>query len=193
MKIYYLVGILLLLIGCSSSTSHTQRVDSKSIHLTTIHWGSEELQEMAQAMVVSILSSDISQVSSPKVLSFLKIKNNSYDHINTQSLTEMITVGLIKSKRVLIVDKNKRETLQKALWYQKNKEKYFKQIQKIGRQVGIDGLFTGEISAIYQKNSATKDMYFRFTLNLVDIQTAEIIWSEEVEIRKIRKKAFIQW
>ncbi len=193
MRLAILFFILVVLSGCSNSTSNIQRVDTKAMYLTTIHWSSEDLQTMAESMVVSILKSEVLDDSSKKVFSFLKIKNSTYDHIDTQSITETIKTGLIKSGRVAIIDIQKRDILNKELEYQDSQQRYFQEIKKIGRQFGVDGIFFGEISAIYQKNSLSKDMFFKFTLNLVDIKSAQIIWSEEKEVRKIYKKRYFGW
>ncbi len=193
MRLAILSFILVLLSGCSNSISNIQRVDTKAIYLTTIHWSSEDLQMMAEAMIVSILKSGVLDDSSKKVFSFLKIKNTTYDHIDTKSIIETIKISLIKSDRVTIIDMQKREILNQELEYQKSQQRYFQEIKKIGKQLGVDGIFFGDISAIYQKNSLSKDMFFKFTLNLVDIKSAQIIWSEEKEVRKIYKKRYLGW
>jgi PBP1b-binding outer membrane lipoprotein LpoB len=54
-----------------------------------------------------------------------------------------------------------------------------------------NALFIGEISSIFKKNGRTKDMYFNFNLTLMDTQ--RVIWSEDIEIRKVYKKALFGW
>jgi len=182
--------IIFIFVGCSHNV---QRVDSKALQLTTIHWGSEDLNEMAEAMVTSVLKDDYLTTPSKKVLAFLKIKNSTYDHIDTKSITDSIKTGLIKSARANIIDIKQRDTLNTELEYQKEKQKYYKKIKKIGRQLGVDAFFFGEISAIYQKNSTIKNMGFTFVLNLVDVQSAQLVWSETMNIQKLYKKSFIGW
>lgn len=185
----YLFILVFILTGClNSSASGVSRVDSKISHLTTVRWGADELQEMAKEMTESFLVSDVLATSEKSVFSFLKIKNSTYDHIDTNSLAEMIKAGLQKSDRVLIVDVDKRNML-----HQYENEKTLDNIYKSAEKLSINGFFIGEISAIYQKNDITKDMFFKFTLSLMDIESAEIVWSDEVEIRKLRKKALLSW
>ncbi len=57
------------------------------------------LQEMAQEMVSSILSSNI-DFSKNKVYAFGKIRNDTYDHIDTKLLAHKIMVGLTKSEKI---------------------------------------------------------------------------------------------
>jgi len=168
--------MIFIFVGCSANSSN-----NKVLYLTTIHWSSEDLHQIAEAMVTSILKSEFLSPPSKKVFSFLKIKNSTYDHIDTNSIIEMIKTDLVKSDRAIIVN------------IQKNRQQYPQKIKKINKHLGIDGIFYGEISAIYQKNSSTKDMFFKFTLNLIDVESAEIVWSDEKKIRKIHEKEYIGW
>ncbi len=54
----------------------------------------------------------------------------------------------------------------------------------VGNQVGADFLLAGEISSINKQKNDTKDVYYKITLNLVDLETGLISWAEEKEIRK---------
>ncbi len=71
-----------------------------------------------------------------------------------------------------------------------------KRLQKSGRfgfENSADKIFYGELSSSYQTNFTKKDMFFKFVLNLLDIQSGEIIWSDTVEIRKIHQKKLFGW
>ena len=56
-----------------------------------------------------------------------------------------------------------------------------------------DGVFYGKVSSIFKKNNEGKDMFFNFNLSLTDLQTTQVVWSGDVEIRKIQKKALFGW
>jgi PBP1b-binding outer membrane lipoprotein LpoB len=160
-KNIFLMGILLFL-GCSNSMP--KKVDTKEICLTTIHWGSDDLQEMAQKIVQDILSS--STIDFSKTYSFGKIRNDSYDHIDTKLLKNKIIIALVQNGKVKISENSNHQS---------------------------SGIFYGKISSILKKNSTTKDIFFNFNLNLTDVESNYIIWSEDVEIRKEQKKELIGW
>jgi len=149
---------ILLYIGCS--TLKVERTNTKGIYMTTIHWSSDDLQEIAHKIVSDILSS--STIDFSKTYSFGKIRNDSYDHIDTKQLANKITTALIQSGKVKISKNTNHQS---------------------------NGIFYGKISSIFKKNSTTKDMFFNFNLSLSDVQTSEVIWSGSVSIRKIYKKA----
>ena len=46
----------------------------------------------------------------------------------------------------------------------------------------------GEIVSIVKQNSTTKDVFYKMTLKLYDIEDGSIEWQDEKEIRKTSKK-----
>lgn len=55
---------------------------------------------------------------------------------------------------------------------------------RAGKQVGADYLLFGDIASIVKRAGRDTDVYYKFTLNLVDVQTGIIEWTDEKEIRK---------
>ena len=154
----------ILLLSACNPPLEVRNINSKENQLTTIRWGENDLQEMANKTAIDILSS--STIDFSKSYSFGKIRNYSYDHIDTKHLADKISMALVESGKIHII--------------KKNNEKSF-------------GIFFGKISSIFKKNNRTKDMFFNFNLTLTDIQTGQVIWSHDVEIRKIYKKALFGW
>lgn len=179
MKIVYSFLLLIFLVGCSHKS--LERIDTKDVQLTTIRWGTNDLQEMSQEMVSSILSSHI-DLSIGKVYAFGKIRNDTYDHIDTQLLANKIMVGLTKSGKMSFS-----ENLQSKV------SKLKKEELSLAKGYGVDRIFYGKISSFFKKNSKGKDMHFGFELWLTDVETRKILWSHTVEIRKEYKKELIGW
>ena len=193
MKIFIFIIFLLSLNGCTGSYSAVQRIDTKFLQPVSVYWSSEEIDEITQSLISSILKSSYFSTTNAKVCAFLDIQNHTYDHIDTKAITDAIKTGLIKTGKIRIIDIQKRKIFHRKLLQQEKNRKYYRQVHKIGRELGIDALFFGDLHAIYQKNSRTKDMYFVCTLNLVDVETAQLVWSEEVKIRKIYRRKLIGW
>ena len=162
---YILLLSLLFYAGCStSSPSNVKTIDTKETHLSTIRWGSDDLQEIAQKIIEDILVSTTIDFS--KTYSFGKIRNDSHDHIDTKSLRNKIVMALVQSEKVKISENKNHQS---------------------------DGVFYGKVSSIFKKNSEGKDMFFNFNLSLTDLHTTQVVWSGDVEIRKIQKKALFGW
>mgnify|MGYP003683806007 FL=1 len=59
----------------------------------------------------------------------------------------------------------------------------------MGKQIGAEFMLYGNMSSIVKRDSSTKDVYYKFTLKLMNLQTGIIEWSGEKEIRKTRSKS----
>jgi len=53
-----------------------------------------------------------------------------------------------------------------------------------GRQVGAKYILGGEIASIVKQAGRVKVVYYKITLNLVEIESGLIEWADEKEIRK---------
>jgi len=51
----------------------------------------------------------------------------------------------------------------------------------------------GNLSSIVKSNSDKKDVYYKFTMRLMDLKSGIIEWADETEIRKTREKASLGW
>jgi len=60
---------------------------------------------------------------------------------------------------------------------------------KIGRQVGAEYMLYGNLSSIVKRDGSTKDVYYKFTMKLMHIESGQIEWQDEKEIRKVQKKS----
>lgn len=134
----------------------------------SLRWDRAYLQEMAGEIADGFISSGIMQKKSYRYLSFGEIRNDTYDHIDTQMLREMIIRRLTEQGMHIV--ENDTDA--------KNRP---------------DAIFHGKISAFYQKNERHKEMYYLFRLYLTDIQSAEEVWSKCGKIRNKRDKELIGW
>ena len=55
--------------------------------------------------------------------------------------------------------------------------------------VAPEYILTANLSDIQQRNSDTKDVYYKFTMNLKNLTTGILEWSDEKEIRKVATRS----
>jgi len=106
MRTVMVVFLLIFLISCSSKVERVERQQTDEI--TTIRWGANDMQEIANKIVKDILSS--SSITKGKTYGFGKIRNDSHDHIDTKQLTNKIKTALVQSQK-LNISKNKNSEL----------------------------------------------------------------------------------
>ncbi len=187
-----LIGMIFLVAGCASSPTVSYG-DPEQVETVTTEFGSTDLQMIAEKMVNSLLANPVLSSGQRPVLYVHQVKNKTDEHLDTKSVTDKIRVTLLKSGRVRFTAVNEvNDEMIKQLEYQTSSGYVDpKTSSAIGRQVGADYFMFGEITSIRKSAGRVKDVYFKFTLNLVNIETGLIEWADEQEIRKQAKKPLI--
>jgi len=183
-------GSLLILQGCSTKVGYQ---DATSVETTTIDFGSTDLQQIAAKMVDSVLTfPPIVQVTNERrpVMFVDKIKNKTTEHIDTESITDTISTRILRSGKFRFVDMTKAAEVQEQLGFQNNSGMVNQDTAaQIGRQIGAEYMMYGNLSSIVKKTNDVKDVYYKFTLKVMHLESGIVEWSDEKEIRKQREKS----
>ncbi len=190
LSVTLVAGSLLLLQGCSTKVGYQ---DATGVETTTIDFGSTDLQQIAAKMVDSVLTfPPIVQVTNERrpVMFVDKIKNKTTEHIDTESITDTISTRILRSGKFRFVDMTKVAEVQEQLSFQ-NKSGMVNQdtAAQIGRQIGAEYMMYGNLSSIVKKTNDVKDVYYKFTLKVMHLESGIVEWSDEKEIRKQREKS----
>jgi len=185
-----MVASLLLLQGCANKVAYQSAAD---VETTTIDFGSTDLQQIAAKMVDSVLSfPPIVQVTNERrpVMFVDKIKNKTTEHIDTESITDTISTRILRSGKFRFVDMTKIAEVSQQMDFQ-NKSGMVNQstAAQVGRQIGAEYMMYGNLSSIVKKTKKVKDVYYKFTLKMMHLESGIIEWSDEKEIRKTREKS----
>jgi len=181
---------LLLLQGCANKVAYQ---DATEVETTTIDFGSTDLQQIAAKMVDSVLTfPPIVQVTSERrpVMFVDKIKNKTTEHIDTESITDTISTRILRSGKFRFVDMTKVAEVREQLAFQ-NEGGMVKRdtAAQVGRQIGAEYMMYGNLSSIVKKSDDVKDVYYKFTLKVMHLESGIVEWSDEKEIRKQREKS----
>jgi len=182
---WFLLTIVVLAVSLSACGTKVQYGDPTAVETLTVDFGSTDLQSIAEKMVQSLLSAPVIQERNRPVLQVATVKNKTNEHIDTKAITDKIRTTLINSGKVEFTAAEIRQEVLDELEYQRESGYVDPETRKpVGKQVGADFLLAGEISSINKQKDDTKDVYYKITLNLVDLETGLISWAEEKEIRK---------
>jgi len=183
--------IILFLSGCAT-TSTVQYSDPTSIQALSTDFSSTDLQQVVVSMVDSLLVfPPIVQITKERrpVISVSKIKNKTMQHIDTEAITDSIRTKLIRSGKFRFIDRSTdQETIEEIQIQQDSGLVNKNTMVQFGNQIGAEFLLVGNIAEIEQRNSKYKDVYYKITINLKNLSTGILEWSDEKEIRKTRKK-----
>lgn len=185
-------GVLAFTIfGCASAPI-VQYGDTTAMQTVSTDFSSSDLQQIAGAMVDSLLIfPPVVEVTNQRrpVLHVESIKNKTMQHIDTESITDTIRSKLIKSGKFRFIDRTTDdETIAEMKTQQESGLVDQSKAVQIGKQFGAEYILTGNISEIQQGNERIKDVYYKFTLNLKNLTTGILEWSDEKEIRKTAKR-----
>jgi uncharacterized protein (TIGR02722 family) len=178
-----------MLAGCGAR--QVSYGDPTAVETLTVDWGSTDIQTVADRMVGSLVRHPAIANAARPVVQVSTMKNKTTEHIDTKNITDKIRTALIKTGMVrfsAVSDAN--PEMLENLDYQANSGVVSRKTAKgVGKQVGADYLLYGEVDSIVKKAGGTTDVYYRLTLNLVDVQSGIIEWSDEKEIRKQANRA----
>lgn len=183
--------LLALLAGCAGTVEYG---DAGAVETVTVDFGSTDLQLIAEKMVGSLLASPVLKGSEPPVLQMSRFRNKTDEHIDTKAITDKIRTALVRSGKVRFTAAEVRDEIVDELEYQQKSGYVSEETRKrIGSMIGADYLLTGEMTSIRKRAGRKTDLYFLVTLNLVDLRTALIAWSEQKEIRKEATRPLLGW
>jgi uncharacterized protein (TIGR02722 family) len=123
-----------------------------------------------------------------------RIKNKTSEHIDTESITDSISTKLLRSGKFRFVDMSRVEAAREQIKFQQdggmvdsNKSVQF------GKQIGAEYMLYGNLSSIVKSNKDKSDVYYKFTMRLMDLESGMVEWADETEIRKTKAKESVGW
>jgi uncharacterized protein (TIGR02722 family) len=186
------------LVGCASpfATStgsptvggNVQYGDAKAVEQVSNEFGSTDLQTIAESMARSLAQSMASAKTKPLV-TISDVKNKTSEYIDTRAITDSIRVQLLKSGTMRFATDIDAMQHQTDELMRQNQSGLYKQsgTAKAGKMEGAKYRIEGNITSIVKRGSGVKDVYYKFSLILTDIESGTLEWADEKEIRKLSK------
>ena len=177
------LAMALMLSGCASRVDYG---DAQARETVTADFGSTDLQMIATKMVddMMVFPPIVEMTRDRRPVLFVdRIKNKTSEHIDTESVTDTIQSKLINSGKFRFVDMSVVDRVREQLEYQQDSGMVDQaSAAQMGRQIGAEFMLYGNLSSIVKRDDSTKDVYYKFTLKLLNIQSGIIEWSGEKEI-----------
>lgn len=166
--------------------------DVNKENLMNDQWSETDMQVVVKAMVESLTKSNkVATAKTPPDVMVTNLQNKTSEHIDTQSIMDMVRVELTNSGKVSFIDKEARKDISDEYDYQ-NSGMVSKETKKgAGGQIGVDYIINGRIDSIVQEVGKDKSVYYKITLNMTDLKTTRIVWTDQKQIRKTFKKKSI--
>lgn len=189
-----LASLMALSAGCATMPD-VKYGDAGSAKPLSTDFGSSDLQQIAETMVDSLMTfPPVVELTSQKrpVLSVDRVKNKTMQHIDTESITDSVRAKMIKSGKFRFIDRTTDDAAIEEIKIQQESGLVNKKdAVNFGTQSGAEFILTSNFSEIKQKSGSVTDVYYKFTMNLKNLRTGVLEWSDEKEIRKVSKKPLI--
>lgn len=192
-KILLLATMSVLLSNCGPQAfTKGEYDDVNKQNLMTDTWSETDMQVIVKTMVDSMVAHPtIANAKVPPLVMVTNLQNKTSEHIDTQSIMDMVRVSLMQTGKVSFVDKEAREDIKSEYEYQNSGMVSGETKKGPGGQVGADFIVNGRLDSIVQEVGKDKTVYYKFTLNLTNLKTSVISWTNQKEIRKAFKKRTI--
>ena len=191
------ISLALIALGGCTNKSVVRYGDATAVETTNINFGSTDLQNIAGKMTDSLLLSPVvgTLTANTRPILFVEsIKNKTSEHIDTESITDSISTKLLRSGKFRFVDMARVAAVREQLEFQQNSGMVDdSKAIAFGQQVGAEYMLYGNLASIVKSNKDKSDIYYKFTLRLMDLQSGLVEWADETEIRKTKEKKFISW
>jgi len=191
MAVPALFAALFFMAGCGGM--QVNYGDPEAVETVSVDYGSTDLQSIAEKMVESLLVHPA--IEGRPVVYVSRIRNKTSEHIDTEAITDKIKTAMLKSGKVRFtaISEVNEEMIDQLRYQSESGMVDPKTRTAIGKQVGADLMLYGDIISIVKSANRKKDVYYKISLELADLKTGLIEWSEEKEIRKQAKKAVFGW
>ena len=158
-------------------------------NLLNDQWSETDMQNTVRDLVGSLMNHrSIRDAKKPPLVMVTKLQNKTDEHIDTQSVMDMIRVELMRSGQISFVDKEAREDISDEYKYHEGGNVSAETKKGPGGQVGADYIVNGRLDSIVQEVGKDKTVYYKVTLNLTNLKTGVIEWSDHKQLRKAYRK-----
>lgn len=189
-KLLLAVAALLAFSSCGPKAFvKGQYDDVNRENLMDDQWSETDMQVAVKTLVDSMVAHpSITNAKKMPIVMVTNLQNKTSEHIDTQSIMDMVRVDLTNSGKVAFVDKEARQDISNEYDYQNSGMVGDETKKGPGGQTGADFIINGRLDSIVKEVGKDKSVYYKLTLNLTNLKTGVISWTNQKQLRKTFKK-----
>ena len=192
-----------LLLVAAASCSSVRYGDPNEEETVNIDYGVTDRQRIVDEMVQSLIESpNLAYFPHPgkgddlRVIAYMGgVENRTSEHIDTSGITDSIRTSLLGKFRFVGGAQGQAEIDEQVRFQQGSGKVNPDMAKKFGKQLGADVIFYGVLRSIEKERGRsfesggvkTERVDYQFTLNCVNIETGEFLWSKQKDLTKTAK------
>ena len=183
-----------LLLACGTKV---KRMEIEKVKDVSGSWNDTDSREVAKTMIDDCLNGAWyakalkEKGGKDPVVIVGTVRNDSMEHINTNTFIEELQRALINSGKVeFVASKDERGDLREE---RLDQDEYSSEATRkaFGKEVGADYMLSGVLSDIKDQEGSKSVVFYQVNLKLINIETNKILWNGQKQIKKyVNKKAF---
>ena len=139
--------------------------DVNKENLLNDQWSETDMQIIVKSMVDSLVQHPaISNAKKLPIVIVTNLQNKTPEHIDTQSIMDMVRVDLTNTGKVAFIDKEARQDISNEYDYQNSGTVAADSKKSPGGQVGADYIINGRLDSIVQEVGKDKSVFYKITL-----------------------------
>ncbi len=173
--------------GCA--TTKGERLDANTVTDVSGRWNDTDSRLVAEEMVQDSLSrpwlpAAQQRKGAPPTVIVQPVRNNSTEHINTDTFVEELQRALINSGRVqFVASSQERQGLRQERADQDvNASEATRKAH--GQETGADFALSGTITSVLDREGGLAVTLYQVNLKLLDLQSNQIVWNGQKKIKK---------
>jgi uncharacterized protein (TIGR02722 family) len=182
-----LAAILLLCAGCA--TTQVRRMDVNEVKDLSGRWNDTDSRLVAEEMVQDslarpwIVNAQMRKGAPPTII-VQSVRNNSMEHINTDTFVEDLQRSLINSGRVQFVANSfeRGELRAERVDQDTNASDATRKVH--GQETGADFALSGTINSVQDRDGGESVVLYQVNLKMIDVQSNHIVWNGQKKIKK---------
>ena len=186
---------LAFVFGCAPSV---KRVETNLVKVVYGGWNDTDAQMVAQEMITDCLqggwySRFLTRNGKEPTVIVGTVTNNTMEHINTGVFIEAMQRALINSAKVDFVasagerGEIRTERLEQDEFASEATRKAF------GQEIGADYMLSGVLNSVVDQAGSKAVVFYQVNLKLIDIETNQIVWNGQKQIKKYVKRSKVTW
>ncbi len=116
------------------------------------------------------------------------IRNKTHEHIEAETFTKDVERAMINAQTVKLVQAGEKRNEIRAERADQQEFSSKSTMKKWGLEIGADFMLQGSINSIVDANNKEKIVFYKVNLELTNIETNEIVWIGDKEIKKSIRK-----
>jgi penicillin-binding protein activator len=192
-----LAAAAFLAAGCGGTS--VQRMDAGEVKDVSGRWNDTDSRLVAEEMIADCLA----QAWYPRALKETggkeptvivgTVRNQSQEHINTDTFVEELQRALINSGKVeFVASKNERGEVRDERLDQDTNSSEDTRTQH-GQETGANYMLSGALNQIVDQEGGKAVVYYQTNLKLLNMKSNKIAWNGQKKIKKFVKRSKAGW